>query len=117
MLRPQGEDKRKRQVIGAGYPPAKEDVRCAQVAYQIDDTMSGDLDVHHMVDNLSTQKHAWVRGGCAERPRSPLHHTPMHHTPTSSSWRNQMDRRFGNSNSAEYLARRVQQHHRTGAPH
>jgi len=51
---------------------------------------SEDLDVHLIVDNYCTQKHAKVRSWLAQRPR--LH---VHYTPTYASWLNQVERWFG----------------------
>jgi len=48
------------------------------------------LDVHLIVDNYSTHKHAKVRAWLAKRPRFHLHFTP-----TYSSWLNQVERWFG----------------------
>ena len=49
-----------------------------------------DLDVHLIVDNYATHKHAKVRTWLARRPR---YH--VHYTPTYSSWLNQVERWFG----------------------
>ncbi len=48
------------------------------------------LDVHLIVDNYATHKHARVRTWLAGRPR---YH--VHYTPTYSSWLNQVERWFG----------------------
>ena len=48
------------------------------------------LDVHLVVDNYTTHKHAKVRTWLAQRPR--FH---MHYIPTYSSWLNQVERWFG----------------------
>jgi putative transposase len=48
------------------------------------------LDVHLIVDNYSTHKHAKVRAWLAARPRWHIHFTP-----TYSSWLNQVERLFG----------------------
>lgn len=47
------------------------------------------LDVHLILDNYSTHKHAKVKGWLARRPR--FH---VHFTPTYSSWLNQVERWF-----------------------
>src|ERR1700730_18141361 len=47
------------------------------------------LEVHFIVDNYSTHKHAEVRAWLAKRPRYSLHFTP-----TYSSWINQLERWF-----------------------
>jgi transposase len=49
-----------------------------------------DLDVHLVLDNLSTHKAPTVRRWLAKRPRFHLHFTP-----TSSSWINMVERWFG----------------------
>lgn len=48
------------------------------------------LDVHLIVDNYATHKHAPVRVWLAGKP-----HYHMHCTPTYVSWLNQVERRFG----------------------
>lgn len=48
------------------------------------------LDVHLVVDNYGTHKHARVKVWLAKRPRFHLHFTP-----TYSSWLNQVERWFG----------------------
>jgi putative transposase len=47
-------------------------------------------DVHLVIDNYATHKHAKVRGWLARRPR--FH---VHYTPTYASWLNQIERWFG----------------------
>jgi putative transposase len=49
-----------------------------------------DLDIHRIVDNYSTHKHARVKAWLAARPRWHIHFTP-----TYSSWLNQVERFFG----------------------
>jgi putative transposase len=48
------------------------------------------LDVHLVVDNYGTHKHARVKAWLARHPRFQLHYTP-----TYSSWLNQVERWFG----------------------
>ena len=48
------------------------------------------LDVHLIVDNYGTHKHAKVKAWLARRPRYHIHYTP-----TYSSWLNQVERWFG----------------------
>ena len=48
--------------------------------------MPPDLDVHLVVDNYSTHKHARVRRWLADRPRYHLHFNP-----TYASWLNQVE--------------------------
>ena len=56
---------------------------------QIDRETPPDLDLHLVLDNYATHKHAKVRAWLAKRPRFHLHHTP-----TSASWLNQVERWF-----------------------
>lgn len=56
----------------------------------IDASVPKTLDVHLIVDNYATHKHAKVRAWLAQRPR---YH--MHFTPTYASWLNQVERWFG----------------------
>lgn len=48
------------------------------------------LDVHLIVDNYATHKHAKVKAWLAKRPRYHIHYTP-----TYASWLNQVERWFG----------------------
>ncbi len=57
---------------------------------RIDGAVPAELDVHLIVDNYATHKHAKVRTWLASRPRFHLHFTP-----TYSSWLNQVERWFG----------------------
>jgi putative transposase len=56
----------------------------------LDRDVPKDLDVHLIVDNYATHKHAKVRAWLAARPRYHLHYTP-----TYASWLNQVERWFG----------------------
>ena len=56
----------------------------------IDTQVPVDLDVHLIVDNYATHKHARLRAWLAKRPRYHLHLIP-----TCSSWLNQVERWFG----------------------
>jgi len=56
----------------------------------IDNNVPGDLDIHLIIDNYATHKHAKVRTWLAARPR---YH--VHYTPTYASWLNQVERWFG----------------------
>jgi putative transposase len=79
----------------------------------IDENVPPDLDIHLVIDNYATHKHAKVRTWLAERPR---YH--VHYTPTSASWLNQVERWFalitqrqikrGADRSAKDLIRRIQ---------
>ena len=57
---------------------------------QIEKPVQEDLDVHLIVDNYCTHKHAKVRAWLAQRPR--FH---VHYIPTYASWLNQVERWFG----------------------
>jgi len=57
---------------------------------RIDEAVPATLDVHLILDNYATHKHAKVRAWLAARPRFQLHFTP-----TYSSWLNQVERWFG----------------------
>ena len=57
---------------------------------QIETSVPEDLDIHLVVDNDCTHKHAKVRSWLAQRPR--FH---VHYTPTYASWLNQVERWFG----------------------
>ena len=56
----------------------------------IDREVPEELDVHLVLDNYATHKHARVKRWLAARPRFHLHFTP-----TYSSWLNQVERWFG----------------------
>jgi putative transposase len=57
---------------------------------QIEKTVPEGLDVHLIVDNYYTHKHAKVRAWLAQRPR--FH---VYYTPTYASWHNLVERWFG----------------------
>jgi putative transposase len=57
---------------------------------QIDKNVPADLEVHIVLDNYSTHKHAEVKRWLASHPRFHLHFTP-----TYASWLNQVERWFG----------------------
>ncbi len=57
---------------------------------QIEANVPDHLDVHLVVDNYGTHRHARVKAWLARRPR--FH---VHYTPTYSSWLNQVERWFG----------------------
>jgi putative transposase len=57
---------------------------------RIDTAVPAHLDVHLIVDNYATHKHATVRTWLGERPRFHIHYTP-----TYSSWLNQVERWLG----------------------
>jgi transposase len=56
----------------------------------LDRNIPAALDVHLIVDNYGTHKHAKVKAWLARRPRYHLHYTP-----TYASWLNQVERWFG----------------------
>ena len=56
----------------------------------VDASVPRGLDVHLVLDNYATHKHAKVRAWLARRPR---YH--VHFTPTYASWLNQVERWFG----------------------
>ena len=58
---------------------------------QIDATVAPDLQIHVVLDNYATHKHATVLKWLTKRPR--FH---MHFTATSASWMNMVERFFGN---------------------
>ena len=63
----------------------------------VDRSVPGKLDIHLIMDNYATHKHAVVKEWFAEHPR---YH--VHFTPTSSSWLNAVERFF-----AEITHRRI----------
>jgi len=56
----------------------------------IDENVPARFDVHLVLDNYATHKHAKVKAWLARRPRFHLHFTP-----TYASWLNQVERWFG----------------------
>jgi putative transposase len=61
-----------------------------QFLRHIDANVPPQLDVHMIMDNYATHKHAKVRSWLASRPRYHIHFTP-----TYSSWLNQVETWFG----------------------
>jgi putative transposase len=57
-----------------------------QFLRHIDESVPKKLDVHLIVDNYATHKHATIRRWLAARPRFQIHYTP-----TYSSWLNQVE--------------------------
>jgi len=57
---------------------------------RIEKSVPSGLDIHLIIDNYCTHKHAKVKAWLAERPQ--FH---VHFTPTYSSWLNQVERWFG----------------------
>ena len=68
---------------------------------EIDASVPKKLDVHLVVDNYATHKHASVRRWLAARPRFHIHFTP-----TYSSWLNQVEIWFNSSRSGRSGAAR-----------
>ena len=60
-----------------------------QFLKHIESNVPKELDIHLVVDNYATHKHAKVRNWLATRPR---YH--VHYTPTYSSWLNQVETWF-----------------------
>jgi putative transposase len=56
---------------------------------RIEESVPSELDIHLIVNNYCTHKHAKVRAWLAQRPRFHIHYTP-----TYSSWLNQVERWF-----------------------
>ena len=56
----------------------------------IEGNVPQDLDIHIVLDNYATHKHAKVKGWLAAHPRYRLHFTPSY-----ASWLNQVERGFG----------------------
>jgi len=61
-----------------------------QFLHEVDSNVPEHLDVHLVIDNYATHKHAKVRRWLAARPR---YH--VHYTPTYASWLNQVEIWFG----------------------
>jgi transposase len=57
----------------------------------VEANVPGDLDVHIVMDNVSSHKTQAIRNWFAKRPR-----WQVHYTPTSASWINQVERFFAN---------------------
>lgn len=57
---------------------------------EIDKNVPKDMDIHIILDNYATHKHAKIKAWMAEHPRYQFHFTP-----TYSSWLNQVERWFG----------------------
>ena len=57
---------------------------------RIDQAAPEGLDVHLILDNYATHKHASARLWLAQRPRFQIHYAPPY-----SSWLNQVERWFG----------------------
>lgn len=60
-----------------------------QFLRHIESSVPPDLDIHLVIDNYATHKHAKVKAWLAKHPR---YH--VHYTPTYSSWLNQVERWF-----------------------
>ena len=85
-----------------------------QFLREIETHTPSELDVHLVIDNYATHKHAKVRNWLAARPR--FH---VHYTPTYSSWLNQVEIWFnivtskairrGSFRNVRQLVRRIQE--------
>ena len=76
----------------------------------IDREVPAELDIHLVLDNYATHKHAKVRQWLAAHPRFHLHFTP-----TYASWLNQVERWFGLLSQRANQARLVPQRRGSGA--
>src|SRR3990172_3834533 len=77
-----------RDIIGGGMPRPRHDEFLAFLK-TIDRATPPDLDLHLIVDNYATHKHAAVERWLIRHPRFHLHFTP-----TSASWLNLVERFF-----------------------
>ena len=77
------------EVVGECYDRHRNDEFLAFLR-KLDRQTPKDLDLHLIVDNYATHKHAAVRAWLARHPRVHLHFTP-----TASSWLNLVERFFG----------------------
>ena len=77
------------KVIGTCYPRHRHE-EFLKFLRKIDREMPSDMDVHLILDNYGTHKHADVRKWLSKHKRFHLHFTP-----TSASWLNLIERWFG----------------------
>ena len=77
------------KVIGTCYPRHRHE-EFLKFLRKIDREMPSDMDVHLILDNCGTHKHADVRKWPSTHKRFPLRFTP-----TSASWLNLIERWFG----------------------
>lgn len=77
------------KVIGQCYPRHRHQ-EFIKFLRQLDQEFPEELNLHLVVDNYGTHKHARVRSWLKRHPRFVLHFIP-----TSSSWLNQVERWFG----------------------
>jgi transposase len=77
------------KVLGACYPRHRH-IEFLKFLRAINREVSGNLDIHMILDNYGTHGHPKVKAWLAKHPRFNLHFTP-----TSSSWLNLVERWFG----------------------
>ena len=77
------------KVLGACYPRHRH-IEFLKFLRQINREVSGNLDIHMILDNYGTHGHPKVKEWLAKHSRFKLHFTP-----TSSSWLNLVERWFG----------------------
>jgi len=77
------------KVLGACYPRHRH-IEFLKFLRTINREVSGDMDIHIILDNYGTHGHPKVKAWLAKHPRFKLHFTP-----TSSSWLNLVERWFG----------------------
>jgi len=77
------------KVLGACYPRHRH-IEFLKFLRVINREVSGNLDIHMILDNYGTHGHPKVKAWLAKHPRFNLHFTP-----TSSSWLNLVERWFG----------------------
>ena len=77
------------KVLGACYPRHRH-IEFLKFLRAINREVSGNLDIHMILDNYGTHGHPKVKAWLAKHPRFNLHFTP-----TSSSWLNLAERWFG----------------------
>lgn len=77
------------KILGACYPRHRH-IEFLKFLRIINREVSGDLDIHMILDNYGTHGHPKVKAWLAKHPRFKLHFTP-----TSSSWLNLVERWFG----------------------
>ena len=77
------------KVLGACYPRHRH-IEFLKFLRAINREVTGDVDIHMILDNYGTHGHPKVKAWLAKHPRFKLHFTP-----TSSSWLNLVERWFG----------------------
>jgi transposase len=77
------------KVLGSCYPRHRH-IEFLKFLRTIDREITGDMDIHMILDNYGTHGHPNVKTWLEKHPRFKLHFTP-----TSSSWLNLIERWFG----------------------